>query len=89
MPASELPQTKQQIVDQEFLAVRAKLLEAAAALDRIDRARGDLTETGAAQRQLLDEAIAVLRDEQGARAEQLQLLFSRQYDPGWRTAFEI
>lgn len=71
------------VFDREFLTLRGKLLEAAAALDRIDRAPGDVADPRAEQ---LRRVLAMLA--QGGRredrAEQLQMIFSLPYDPNWR-----
>lgn len=79
--------TKSQVLDREFLVVRAKILEIAAALDRIDRAEGDLPQTD--QRQLLYNAIEELLKDSPDRAEAIQLLFSREYQSAWREDFQL
>lgn len=79
--------TKTQVLDREFLLVRAKILEIAAALDRIDRAEGDLPQTD--QRQLLDKGIEELLKDSPDRAEAVQLLFSREYQSAWREDFQL
>ncbi|MEE2826324.1 MAG: hypothetical protein VYE64_06825 [Planctomycetota bacterium] len=76
-----------QILDREFLEVRAKILEIAASLDRMDRAEGDLT--GHPNRQLLGRGIDLLASKDVDRAEQVQLLFSREYVDGWQDDFEL
>jgi hypothetical protein len=74
--------TAAQILDREFLTIRGKLLEVAAALDRIERGRG----TAAADPRLkkIGETLAILGKGESDRAEQLQLIFSLPYEPGWR-----
>ena len=76
------------ILDHEFLPLRAKLLEIAATLDRLDRADGvvaDDPRTGQVR-----AAVETLLAGGGAeRAEQLQLLFSRPYDDDWQAKFGI
>ena len=76
-----------QVLEREFLDVRAKILEIAASLDRIDRSEGDVT--GDSQRQLLDRGIAFLESDQANRAEQVQLLFSKEYNDDWQNEFEM
>ena len=74
--------TAAQILDREFLTIRGKLLEVAAALDRIERGQGS-----AATDQRLEkirETLTILGREGADRAEQLQLVFSLPYEPGWR-----
>jgi hypothetical protein len=83
--------SKSEILDREFLQMRAKILDIAAALDRQDRAGEDLGTDP--RRDLLEQGIKILAsdhsvepdDPKPSRAEQVQLLFSRQYDPNWRT----
>jgi hypothetical protein len=70
------------VLDQEFLPIRAKILEVAAALDRLDRAAGSLAAD--ARRAQLQAAIQVLLRPEDARAEQVQLVFSRPFEEGWR-----
>jgi hypothetical protein len=79
--------TANEVLEREFLVVRAKLLEAAAAFDRLDRAEGSVAADGRWQR--LRKALDVLSSEEPNRAEQLQLLFSLPYDANWRTTFDI
>ena len=78
---------KQEVLHREFLLVRAKVLEIAACLDRIDRAEGDLPHSS--QRELLSAAIGQLLGDSGNRAEQIQMLFSRDYSDGWRSEFQL
>ncbi len=82
-----IPMAAPDILNREYLEIRAKLLELAASFDRLDRAHGSV----AADRrmQLIREALAVLQDEHGDRAEQIQLIFSRQYDDDWQQNFNL
>ena len=77
------------ILDREFLEIRAKLLEVAAALDRIDRADGDVSEDR--RRAQIGKAIEIIaaQPDPARRAEQIQLLFSRPYDENWLAEFEL
>ena len=79
--------TQAAIMEQEFLPLRAKILELAAGLDRLDRAAGN----GASdeRRARLEQAIRLLLEAEPTRAEQVQLLFSREYDEAWRKRFGI
>jgi hypothetical protein len=75
------------VFDQEFLPIRAKLLEVAAALDRLDRASGSVTsEFRLAQ---VQAAIKVLLQPGDDRAEQIQLIFSRPFEDDWREKFDL
>lgn len=82
-----MPRTAREIFDQEFLPVRAKLLEVAAALDRIDRCEGSLAND--ARRTQIQAAIQVLLRPEDDRAEQIQLIFSRPYEPDWQEKFQM
>ena len=74
--------TAREMFDVEFLSVRAKLLEVAASLDRIDRCEGSLAND--ARRTQVQAAIQVLLRPEDDRAEQIQLIFSRPYEHDWR-----
>ncbi|EMI57662.1 hypothetical protein [Rhodopirellula sallentina] len=85
------------ILNESYLETRAKLLEVAAIFDRIDRAgvepsrRGceELTGEDAMRREQLSQAVRILLDDSANRAEQIQQLFSREYNPDWRAAFGL
>ena len=78
--------TASAVLDREFLEIRAKLLEVAASLDRLERAAGSVE--GDPRLERIRQAIELLADESGRdRAEAIQLLFSRQYDPNWQQVF--
>lgn len=79
--------TKSDVLEAEFLPLRAKILEIAAGLDRLDRAGGAL---GADERRArLRQAIELLLAEAPDRAEQVQRHFSREFDEAWRAEFGI
>jgi hypothetical protein len=72
-----------ELLNQEFLEIRARLLQVAAALDRLDRAEGDVSRDK--RRMDLDRAIRVLLGSDSDRAEMLQKIFSLPYDRDWKT----
>jgi len=72
-------------LEREYLPIRAKILEIAAALDRIQRAAKEQTDDSRWDQ--LQAGIRLLLEEEGERAEQVQLLFSRSYDEQWRETF--
>ncbi|MEX0867358.1 MAG: hypothetical protein WD030_08360 [Pirellulales bacterium] len=75
--------TAEEILDREYLQIRAWLLQVAAAFDRIDRAGGDV----AADPRLgqFSQALEVLAGaDRPKRAEEIQLIFSRHYKQNWR-----
>lgn len=77
----------EQVLQLEFHAARAKILELAATLDRLDRCNGSVENQ--AQYQLLQQGIALLHSKDANRAEQLQLLMSRPYDPAWQANLQV
>lgn len=79
--------TASEVLEREFLPIRAKLLEVAAAVDRIDRAGGwDASERRVGQ---LRQAVQTLLQPHDDRAEQVQLIFSRPYDDEWQEELGI
>ncbi len=76
------PLTAAQALDQFFLEARAKLLDLAAILDRIDRGPGDHADD--ARLKNVARALDVLRDGSPERAERVQQIFSLDYDPAWK-----
>ena len=76
-----------EMLDREFLQIRAWLLQAAAALDRIDRADGDAT--GDQRLALISQALTVLQKDDPDRAEQIQLIFSREYAANWKEEYDM
>ena len=76
------PTATVQILDREFLTIRGKLLEVAAALDRIERGQGSAA--GDSRLAKIRETLAILADTGTTRAEKLQLIFSLPYEPAWR-----
>jgi hypothetical protein len=76
-----LPATK--ALDAYFLEARAKLLDLAAALDRIGRGAGAAGVGDDPRLVKVRQALEVLADESGGRAERIQKIFSLDYDPTW------
>lgn len=80
------------ILQEVYLETRAKLLEVAAVLDRIDRAASEsssLSPDAETARGKLISAVELLLSDSPNRAEKVQQLFSRQYDPEWRSQFGL
>lgn len=75
------------LLDRHYLEMRAKLLEIAATLDRIDLAQGSIDDDPRSEQ--IKAAISILLTDGNDRAEKLQLLFSLAYDPEWRERFAI
>jgi hypothetical protein len=74
--------TAVQILDREFLTIRGKLLEVAAALDRVDRGQGSAA--GDPRLEKIRETLAIMGKGEANRAEQLLAVFSLPYEPAWR-----
>lgn len=74
-------------LEREFLPIRAKILEIASALDRIQRTSGE--ETAGPRWEQLQAGINLLFSTEPERAEQVQLLFSRTYEQDWREQMQI
>jgi hypothetical protein len=79
--------TAAQVLDREFLEIRAKVLELAASFDRLHRAEGAVV--GDPRLSLIQEAIDVLQSDADDRAEQVQLIFSLHYDDEWQKKFDM
>ena len=75
------PLTSKTALDSFFFEARAKILDLAAILDRIQRGEGAVG--GDARLAKLRQALEVLHDESPARAERVQQIFSLDYDPDW------
>jgi hypothetical protein len=90
MPSDPLPptMTAAEVLEREWPAIRARLIEVGAALDRVGRAPGPASD--AARLGLVAAALGALANDQGTdRAERLQVLFSQPYDPSWRDALRV
>ncbi|QEG23016.1 hypothetical protein [Mariniblastus fucicola] len=74
-------------LDREFLEIRSRILDVASAMDRIQRADGDVADDPRMQK--LNEAIRIAMSSDGHRAEKVQLLFSREYDEHWKEQFSL
>ena len=79
--------TATEVLDREYLTVRAKVLEIGAALDRIDRAEPPIGNDTRLDK--LHAGLKVLLEDSSERAEEIQMIFSRDYDPEWREQFDL
>lgn len=75
------------VLDREFLVLRAKLLEVAAGMDRLDRADGQVDDDP--RMHGLRQAMQVLLRDEPGRAEEIQQIFSRHYNETWRDEFNL
>ncbi len=69
--------------NREFLGIRARLVEVAAALDRVDRGQGSVADDPRMAQ--IQRSLAVLASSQPDRAAEVQMVFSLAYDPQWKT----
>ncbi len=79
--------TAEQIIADEFMIARAKIVELAATLDRIERATGEVEDSK--NMQLLVQGMHILCDDEVEKAKRVQLLMSRHYDPKWQSQMSI
>ena len=82
-----LPLSAPEVLNREFLEIRCKILELAAAFDRLHRADGSLAEDP--RLPLLREALTIVLNSPHDRAEQVQMTFSRDYDDDWQDAMKV
>jgi hypothetical protein len=80
-----VPITRDQVLNRYFLEMRCKVLEVAASLDRMDRAESAGNGAVDPRVKKLQQAVGVLLDPGPGRAERVQMIFSRDYDPNWMT----
>lgn len=80
MPATD-------VLDREFLEIRAKILELAASLDRLERGNG--TVAADPRIQLIQDGFRILQEKEDGRAERVQLLFSQPFEIEWRKQYGI
>ena len=77
------PLSSRTALDAYFLDARCKLLDLAAILDRIGRGPGSSEMENDPRLARIRQALEVLRDESGGRAERIQQIFSLEYDSNW------
>jgi hypothetical protein len=70
------PMTAEKILDDQFLDVRARLIDIAAVLDRLRRAQGSVA--GDARLEMICQSLRILASDTPDKTEQIQLLFSIQ-----------
>ena len=81
------PMTAGDVLDREFLEIRAKILELAASFDRLDRGDGSVLRDP--RMKLVEEGLQVLQLPGADRAEKIQMIFSREYDENWRGSYGV
>ena len=75
--------TASEVLDRDFLETRGKVLEVAAALDRLDSAPSRAGEHPDKRLAQLRQALDALTEPGPGRAETIQLIFSDPYEPDW------
>jgi hypothetical protein len=70
-------------LDTYFLEARSKILDLAAILDRVGRGHEAAAVSGDPRLARIAQALEVLHDPSGGRAERIQQIFSLTYDPSW------
>ena len=73
-----------EVLNRDFLETRGRILEIAAALDRLDRASSHPGEAPDRRLAQLRQAIEALLEPGPGRAETVQRLFSLDYDSHWQ-----
>ena len=81
--------TAVEVLDRDFLETRHRLLDIAAALDRMGRADGAGQVHSDRRYAQLEQAVRVLADGQPDRAERVQMVFSLPYDEHWESALGV
>lgn len=73
------------VLDRDFLEIRTRILDIAAALDRHERAPGHPGEHPDRRMAQLRQALEVLLIPGPGRIETIQRIFSLDYDPHWQS----
>jgi hypothetical protein len=82
MTPTPMPAAK--ALDHFFLEARCRLLDVAAILDRIGRGTDASTAEADPRMPRIRQALEILADPSGGRAERIQKIFSLDYDPAWK-----
>ena len=80
-----IPLDAPEVLNREFLLMRAKILELAASFDRLDRAEGNVAADPRMQQ--IARGLAALADDRHDRAERVQMIFSLPFDEHWQETF--
>ena len=70
-----------------FSSIRCRLLDLAAAIDRVDRADGQVADDPRWRQ--IQQAIGVIASPNGNRAERAQMAFSLPYVENWRREYGV
>ena len=75
------------VFNREFLSLRCRLLDLAAAIDRVNRADGQVADDPRWRQ--LQQAIGVVASPEGNCAERVQMSFSLPYNQDWRRQYGV
>jgi hypothetical protein len=75
------------VLNREFLTIRCRLVDLAAALDRVSRADGQVTDDPRWRQ--FQQAIGAIASPDGNRAERVQMAFSLPYAADWRCRYGV
>ena len=81
MPTNRTAMT---ILDHDFLEIRHRMLDIAAALDRIGSAPQSADALADPRMKRIHAAVQILSQPEAGRADRVQMTFSRPYDPNWQ-----
>ena len=81
--------TATEVLDHDFLETRGKVLEVAAALDRLDSAPGRAGEHPDKRLAQLRQVLDALTEPGPGRAETIQLIFSDPYEAAWQRPDQV
>ena len=76
-------QSAPESLERHFLELRCRMLDLAAAFDRLSRAPGGDQLADDPRMKQLQQGLKIVASEGPDRAERFQLLFSDEYDPQW------
>jgi len=76
-----------EVLNREFLEIRCRILDVAAAFDRLSRSPGTVAADPRVTR--LNEALTAILEGDENRAEQVQMIFSRPYDDAWQDNLKV
>ena len=82
-----IPKAAGELLNREFLAIRARLIDAAAMLDRIDRGEGSAEADPRLAK--IRQAAEILAEAAPDRAKRILSLFSLPYEDAWRKEFGL
>lgn len=76
-------------LNRDFLDMRSRLLDLAAALDRVDGAQEPHVARGDPRMSKLLEGLRILAEGRPERAERVQKVFSQAYEEGWLSQWRM